>query len=154
MAGISGGGSRRRTPRSATRIKFCSKPEESNWESATITTLDDTIPRYIEKICKRDPFSGHTVTGGIVTVKDSSWLLSWTLNRQQQFRDQPKNQLCVWVYGLFSDKPGDYVKKSMRDCTGKEICMEWLYHLGVPTDEIAGIGRAQRQHSAGHDALY
>lgn len=20
----------------------------------------------------------------------------------------------------------------MRDCTGKEICMEWLYHLGVP----------------------
>ena len=20
----------------------------------------------------------------------------------------------------------------MRDCTGKEICMEWLYHMGVP----------------------
>lgn len=101
-------------------------------ESATITTLDDKIPQYIKKICKRDPFSGHTVTGGIVTVKDSSWLLSWTLNRQQQFRDQPKNQLCVWVYGLFSDKPGDYVKKPMRDCTGREICMEWLYHIGVP----------------------
>ena len=88
--------------------KFCSEPELSNWESATITTLDDKIPQYIRKICKRDPFSGHTVTGGIVTVKDSSWLLSWTLNRQQQFRDQPKNQLCVWVYGLFSDKPGNY----------------------------------------------
>ena len=104
--------------------KFCSQPELSNWESATITTLDDKIPQYIKKICKRDPFTGHTVTGGIVTVKDSSWLLSWTLNRQQQFRDQPKNQLCVWVYGLFSDKPGDYVKKPMRDCTGREICME------------------------------
>ena len=116
--------------------KFCSDPELSNWESATITTLDDKIPQYIQKICKRDPFSGHTVTGGIVTVKDSSWLLSWTLNRQQQFRDQPKDQLCVWVYGLFSDKPGDYVKKPMRDCTGKEICMEWLYHIGVPTDQI------------------
>ena len=24
----------------------------------------------------------------------------------------------------------------MRDCTGKEICMEWLYHLGVPADKI------------------
>ena len=24
----------------------------------------------------------------------------------------------------------------MRDCTGKEICMEWLYHLGVPENEI------------------
>ena len=120
------------------------QPELSNWESATITTLDDKIPQYIKKICKRDPFTGHTVTGGIVTVKDSSWLLSWTLNRQQQFRDQPKNQLCVWVYGLFSDKPGDYVKKPMRDCTGREICMEWLYHLGVPTEDIAELA----DHSA------
>lgn len=112
--------------------------------SATVTTLDDKIPQYIQKICKRDPFSGHTVTGGIVTVKDSSWLMSWTLNRQQQFRDQPKNQLCVWVYGLFSDKPGDYVKKPMRDCTGKEICMEWLYHMGVPESEIEELA----EHSA------
>jgi oleate hydratase len=116
--------------------KFCYDPELSNWMSATITTLDQKIVPYIKKICKRDPFSGKVVTGGIVTVKDSSWLLSWTLNRQQQFRDQPKDQLCVWVYGLFSDKPGDYVKKPMRDCTGREICMEWLYHIGVPADQI------------------
>ena len=116
--------------------KFCYDPELSNWMSATITTLDQKIVPYIKKICKRDPFSGKVVTGGIVTVKDSSWLLSWTLNRQQQFRDQPKDQLCVWIYGLFSDKPGDFVKKPMRECTGKEICMEWLYHIGVPTDQI------------------
>ena len=116
--------------------KFCYDPELSNWMSATITTLDQKIVPYIKKICKRDPFSGKVVTGGIVTVKDSSWLLSWTLNRQQQFRDQPKDQLCVWVYGLFSEKPGDFVKKPMRECTGKEICMEWLYHIGVPADQI------------------
>ena len=116
--------------------KFCYDPELSNWMSATITTLDQKIVPYIKKICKRDPFSGKVVTGGIVTVQDSSWLLSWTLNRQQQFRDQPKDQLCVWVYGLFSDKPGDFVKKPMRECTGKEICMEWLYHIGVPADQI------------------
>ena len=116
--------------------KFCYDPELSNWMSVTITTLDQKIVPYIKKICKRDPFSGKVVTGGIVTVKDSSWLLSWTLNRQQQFRDQPKDQLCVWVYGLFSDKPGDFVKKPMRECTGKEICMEWLYHIGVPADQI------------------
>ena len=116
--------------------KFCYDPELSNWMSATITTLDQKIVPYIKKICKRDPFSGKVVTGGIVTVKDSSWLLSWTLNRQQQFRDQPKDQLCVWVYGLFTDRPGNYVKKPMRECTGKEICMEWLYHIGVPADQI------------------
>ena len=116
--------------------KFCYDPEVTNWMSATVTTLDDRIPPYVEKICKRDPFSGKVVTGGIVTVKDSNWLLSWTFNRQPQFRSQPKDQLVGWIYGLFSDVPGNYVKKPMRDCTGKEICMEWLYHLGVPENQI------------------
>ena len=116
--------------------KFCSDPEKSNWMSATVTTLDQKIPPYVQKICRRDPFSGKVVTGGIVTAKDSNWLLSWTFNRQPQFRSQPKGQLVGWIYGLFSDKPGNYVKKAMRDCSGKEICMEWLYHMGVPEQEI------------------
>ena len=76
------------------------------------------------------------VTGGIITVKDSKWLMSYTLNRQPHFKDQPKDQLVVWVYGLFTDVPGDYVKKPMRECTGREITEEWLYHLGVPVEEI------------------
>ena len=116
--------------------KFCSRPDLCNWESATVETLDCKILPYIEKICKRDPLSGKVVTGGIVTVKDSSWLMSWTINRQPQFREQPKGHVLVWLYGLFSEKEGDYVKKPMRDCTGREICMEWLYHIGVPVDLI------------------
>ena len=116
--------------------KFCSDPEQSNWMSATVTTLDGRIIPYIQKICRRDPFSGGVVTGGIVTAKDSSWLMSWTVNRQPQFRDQPKDQCLVWVYGLFTDRPGDYVKKPMRACTGREICEEWLWHIGVPESEI------------------
>ena len=36
--------------------KFCYDPEQSNWMSATVTTIDDKIPSYIQKICKRDPF--------------------------------------------------------------------------------------------------
>ena len=116
--------------------KFCYDPEQTNWMSATVETLDQRIIPYIKNICKRDPFTGKVVTGGIVTVKDSSWLMSWTINRQPQFRQQPKDHCLVWVYALFTDKPGDYVKKPMRECTGKEICMEWLYHIGVPESEI------------------
>jgi oleate hydratase len=116
--------------------KFCYDAEQSNWMSATVTTLDNRIPPYIQKICKRDPFSGKVVTGGIVTAKDSNWLLSWTFNRQPHFRSQSKDQLVGWIYALFTDKPGNYVKKPMRECTGKEICMEWLYHIGVPEHEI------------------
>lgn len=121
--------------------KFCFDPEQTNWMSATVTTLDQQIVPYIRNICKRNPFSGGVVTGGIVTVKDSNWLLSWTFNRQPQFRSQPNNQLVGWIYGLFSDKPGNFIKKTMRECTGEEICMEWLYHLGVPDEQIEDMAK-------------
>ncbi|MEG0072238.1 MAG: oleate hydratase [Raoultibacter sp.] len=119
--------------------KFCTQPDKTNWESASVTTLDAKIPPYIEKICKRDPFSGGVVTGGIVTAKDSNWLMSWTVNRQPHFKDQPKDQLVVWVYGLFGDIPGNFIQKPMRECTGEEITEEWLYHLGVPEAEIPAM---------------
>ena len=94
------------------------------------------------------------VTGGIVSCKDSSWLLSWTINRQGQFKEQKKEEVCVWVYSLFTDVPGDYVKKPMKECTGKEITAEWLYHLGVPVDEIEELAENHANCTSDHDALY
>lgn len=122
---------------------FCTHTEESYWESATITVKDERIRKYIERITKRSTNTGHTVTGGIVTVEDSPWLLSWTVNRQGQFKNQPDNQTVVWFYGLFGDTPGTYVKKPLRECTGQEITKEWLYHLGVPKDEIEELSEEQ-----------
>ncbi|MGY3621596.1 oleate hydratase [Bradyrhizobium sp. USDA 10063] len=107
----------------------------TKWESA-VTTLDARIPNYIGKVAKRDPFSGKVVTGGIVTAKDSSWLLSWTVNRQPHFKHQPSDQIVVWLYGLFVYKAGDFAKKPMQACTGEEITQEWLYHLGVPVEDV------------------
>lgn len=118
---------------------FCGHPEESQWESATITVTDDRIREYITKICKRDTNTGRVVTGGIVTAQDSAWLLSWTVNRQPHFPDQPDDQTVVWLYSLFTDVEGDYVKKPMRECTGEEITQEWLYHLGVPERRIPDL---------------
>ena len=115
---------------------FCGDIEKTKWESATVTTTDERIPAFIERICQRDPFSGKVVTGGIVTARDSSWLMSWTVNRQPHFKAQKPNEIVVWVYGLFVDVPGDYVTKPMQECTGEEIAREWLYHLGVPVEEI------------------
>jgi oleate hydratase len=121
--------------------KFCTHTKQSNWESATVTLLDRKIPKYIEDICKRDPYSGKVVTGGIITVKDSNWLMSYTMNRQPHFKAQPKDQLVVWLYGLFGDVPGNYIKKPMKECTGIEIVEEWLYHMGVPEAEIHGLAK-------------
>lgn len=118
--------------------KFCSNVDKTNWMSATIATSDDEIIKYIMDICKRDPRSGKVTTGGIVTVKDSTenWYLSWTINRQPQFKSQDKNMILVWVYSLNTNKKGNYVKKAMRECTGSEVCEEWLYHIGFPKDKI------------------
>jgi len=109
---------------------------KTKWESATVTTVGPEIPGYIQRIAKRDPFAGKVVTGGIVTAKDSSWLMSWTVNRQPHFKAQAPDEIVVWVYGLFVDVPGDYVHKPMQECTGEEITQEWLYHLGVPVEDI------------------
>ena len=124
--------------------KFCGDPEKSNWESATVTTLDEKILPYIEAICKRDPLSGGVVTGGIVSVKDSSWLLSWTINRQPQFRAQPKGQVCVWLYGLFTDVPGDYVKKPCAIAPARKSARSGCTTWGVPEEQIAELA----EHSA------
>lgn len=119
--------------------KFCDNVAQTNWMSATVQTSDPDIIKHIINICKRDPRLGKVTTGGIVTVKDSmdNWYLSWTINRQPQFKAQDKNSILVWVYALTTTKEGNYVKKAMKDCTGEEICQEWLYHIGVSKDKIA-----------------
>ena len=118
--------------------KFCNHVDKTNWMSATIEVSDDDIIKYIINICKRDPRDGKVTTGGIVTVKDSmeNWYLSWTINRQPQFKSQNKNSVLVWLYALNTNKSGNFVKKPIKECTGKEVCEEWLYHIGLPINEI------------------
>lgn len=117
---------------------FCSDTEATNWMSATVETSNEDIIQHIMNICKRDPRAGKVTTGGIVTVKDSvnNWFLSWTINRQPQFRSQNKDIVLVWLYALHTDTEGNYIKKTMRDCTGEEICQEWLYHIGMDESKI------------------
>ena len=118
--------------------KFCGNVDLTNWMSATIEVSDENIIKHIIDICKRDPRKGKVTTGGIVTVKDSTenWYLSWTINRQPQFKSQNKNSVLVWVYALNTTKQGNFIEKAIKTCTGKEICEEWLYHIGIPTNEI------------------
>ncbi len=116
---------------------FCGNVEETNWMSATID-VDDTLLPYIMNITQRNPHDHKVCTGGIVTVKDSwdNWRCSWTINRQGQFEDQPEDRTLIWFYSLYTNRPGNYIKKPMRECTGLEVAMEWMYHIGVPTYKI------------------
>jgi len=106
---------------------FAGDIDKSKWLSFTITFTDDTtIFDYILKLTGDQPGMG-----GLVTIKDSNWLLSWVTQKQPHFINQPKNVQVMWAYGLFPDNVGDYVKKKMSDCTGAELFTELLYHMGL-----------------------
>ena len=68
-------------------------------------------------------------------------MLSWTIHRQPHFKKQKKNETIVWIYGLYSNTKGNYIKKRIVDCTGEEITKEWLYHLGVPEALIDNLAK-------------
>lgn len=112
-------------------LKFCGDVNRSMWESATLTLKPSSLVDKIRELSVNDPYSGKTVTGGIITFTDSNWVLSFTLNRQPHFPDQPSDVLVAWVYALLMDKEGNYVKKPMPACTGREILAELCYHLGI-----------------------
>ena len=82
-----------------------------------------------------EAFSGSEAgKGGLVTFKDSAWLLTIVLNHQPHYLDQPDDTFVWWGCGLFPDKPGDHVRKPMSECTGAEILEEVLRHLRFDKD--------------------
>jgi oleate hydratase len=104
--------------------------DESKWLSFTLTLTDPTFFNRMEA------FTGNAAgTGGLVTFTDSSWLMSVVLAHQPHFIGQPDDVQVCWGYGLFVDQEGDFVKKKMSDCTGEELLIELLGHLGFDDDQ-------------------
>ena len=97
---------------------------ESYWESFTVTCRDT---RFFDQM---EAFSGNAAgTGGLVTFKDSNWLMSVVLYHQPHFIDQPDDVQVLWGYALHPDRIGDFVAKPMSDCGGAEILREICGHL-------------------------
>ena len=86
-----------------------------------------------------EEFTGNeSGTGGLVTFKNSNWLLSIVAFHQPHFINQPKDVSVIWGYSLFGDKEGDFIKKPMSECSGEKILKEVYYHLGF-IDEMEEI---------------
>jgi oleate hydratase len=83
-------------------------------------------------------FSGNEAgTGGLVTFKDSNWLMSIVLAHQPHFANQPADVQVFWGYGLLPDRIGNFVAKPMADCTGAELLQELCGHLRLDADVFA-----------------
>ncbi len=111
---------------------FNSSIPESFWESFTVTLRDTAF------FDKMEAFSGNKAgTGGLVTFKDSNWLMSIVLAHQPHFANQPADVQVFWGYALHPDQIGNFVPKPMSDCTGKDILQELCGHLNFDLDTVA-----------------
>ena len=118
---------------------FCGRVDESMWMSFT-TTINKN-PRLMDYIQR---FShNHPGGGALMTFKDSAWRMSIVVARQPHFKNQPMDTQIFWGYSLNMFTDGDFVKKPMYKCTGREIITELLGHLHVPekqhTDMMRGL---------------
>lgn len=105
---------------------FADHIDESKWVSFTATQRDQAFFTII-----RD-FTGNTPgEGGLITFADSSWLMSIVLPHQPHFIGQPRDVNVFWGYGLHVDAPGDFVRKPMGACSGRELMTEILGQLRI-----------------------
>jgi oleate hydratase len=105
---------------------------QSCWESFTVTLRN---PAFFDEMTR---FSGNEPgTGGLVTFKDSNWLMSIVLAHQPHFANQPEHVQVFWGYALFPDRVGNFVPKPMEDCSGAEILRELCGHLRFEPETVA-----------------
>jgi oleate hydratase len=113
---------------------FTGRIEESKWMSFT-TTLHDTT--FFDRV--RDLTGNVPGEGGLITFPESRWLVSIVLPHQPHFIGQSAAVQVFWGYGLFTGKTGDFVKKPMQACTGREIMTEIMGHLRMGEAEVRRI---------------
>jgi len=105
---------------------------QSCWESFTVTL---TQPGFFDLM---NQFSGNEAgIGGLVTFKDSNWLMSIVLAHQPHFANQPAGVQVFWGYALFPDRVGNFVPKPMAECNGAEILQELCGHLRFDPQTVA-----------------
>jgi oleate hydratase len=103
---------------------FNSSIPESLWESFTVTCRN---PKFFDAMFA---LTGNEAgTGGLVTFKDSRWLMSIVLYHQPHFLNQPADVSVFWGYALHPDRIGDFVAKPMSECSGADILQELCGHL-------------------------
>ena len=104
---------------------------QSCWESFTVTLKTSTF------FDQMNQFSGNEAgTGGLVTFKDSNWLMSIVLAHQPHFANQPAGVQVFWGYALFPDRVGNFVAKPMAECNGAEILQELCGHLRFDLESV------------------
>jgi oleate hydratase len=103
---------------------FTDHVDESKFVSYTVTQKDLLFFNLMEELSENPP--GRN---GITTLPHSPWCLTFILNTQPYYWKQPKDVVVWYGISLYPDKIGEFVKKPMTQCGGREILEEMIGHL-------------------------
>jgi oleate hydratase len=104
---------------------------DSRWVTFTVTTKGK---EFLDEITNLT--GSGTGSGGLLTLKDSPWVISLSIFEQPEILDQGCT-FVWWGYGLHPERESALRHKPMNECSGEEILREILHHLKManPTAE-------------------
>jgi oleate hydratase len=108
---------------------FTGHVDESTFVSFTVTQHDPLFFQLMWKLSGQEP--GRN---GITSFPESNWMLTFILNHQPYYQNQPPGINVFYGLALYPDKIGNKVKKPMTECSGREVLEELLHHLGFDAD--------------------
>ncbi|KAL2846355.1 oleate hydratase [Aspergillus pseudoustus] len=105
---------------------FCTRQAESTLESFTITTRDMILVQSLTSLVHPD-----NKAGTFISLQESQWKINLCLPMEPVFPNQPQDVLVFWGFATFPARIGNYVQKTMFQCSGHEILNEILGHLSL-----------------------
>jgi oleate hydratase len=123
-----------RDPKFGRPEPFTSDIEGSGFYTWTATIKGDST--FIDYWSAKTGVSQPLIKNAFTTFKDASWVPTCFVYGKDYYRGQPDDVNVAHGYLLWTNRPGDFIKKTVRECTGNEIFTEILYHYGLNEDQI------------------
>ena len=87
------------------------------------------MKQFVATIREKYGYPKDSTTGGI-SIMDSGWDIT-VVFYDKYFAQQEDDEDVFFLYGLWGEHSGDYIKKPMSECTGAEVLQEFLYHFNM-----------------------
>ncbi|EAW06849.1 oleate hydratase [Aspergillus clavatus NRRL 1] len=110
---------------------FLPRAVQASVESFTTTLHNPDFLRLIQNLTR-----DKQETDASLSLRDSNWGLTLSIPPQPVFPDQPEDVHVVLGYALSPASEGNFIRKHMFACSGREIFEEVLRHLGFPVELI------------------
>lgn len=106
--------------------QFISRVADTEWLAFTINASTSDLTWHISHLT-----GNREGTGGLITFRDSPWLLTLAVPRQPHFTGQTPQVYTAVGYGQRLEAQGEYVDTSMLRANGRQLIEELIGQLGL-----------------------